>query len=157
MRLGGRRVSPCARPSEFRLSEQLLAIITEECEALERPIEESERRIAVMKETIAEAERSMRELEFLWMAGWRTAKLCDPVAAGFHPAPARLRSQSASRHYRVGAQRSCAWVRRAERPIEALKFFRRSLSRQQPLSLMVSVSSLLGSLRGSFCRFLHRL
>ena len=54
-----------------RLSEQLLAIITEEREALERPIEESERRIAVMRETIAEAERSMREVEFLWMAEQR--------------------------------------------------------------------------------------
>ena len=54
-----------------RLSEQLLAIISEEREALERPIEESERRIAAMKETIAEAERSMRELEFLWMAEQR--------------------------------------------------------------------------------------
>jgi len=54
-----------------RLSEQLLAIITEEEEALERPIEESERRIAAMKETIAAAERSMRELEFLWMAEQR--------------------------------------------------------------------------------------
>jgi hypothetical protein len=54
-----------------RLSGQLLAIITEEREALERPIEESERRIAVMKETIAEAERSMREVEYLWMAEQR--------------------------------------------------------------------------------------
>jgi hypothetical protein len=54
-----------------RLSEQLLAIITEEREALERPIEESEQRIAAMKETIAEAERSMREVEFLWMAEQR--------------------------------------------------------------------------------------
>ena len=54
-----------------RLSEQLLAIITEEREALARPIEESERRIAVMKATIAEAERSMREVEFLWMAEQR--------------------------------------------------------------------------------------
>ena len=54
-----------------RLSEQLMAIISEEREALERPIEESERRIAAMKETIAEAERSMRELEFLWMAEQR--------------------------------------------------------------------------------------
>ena len=54
-----------------QLSEQLLAIITEEREALDRPIEESERRIAVMKETIAEAERSMREVEFLWMAEQR--------------------------------------------------------------------------------------
>jgi len=60
----------CDRGIE-RLSEQLLAIIAEEREALERPIEESERRIAAMKETIAEAERSMREVEFLWMAEQR--------------------------------------------------------------------------------------
>jgi len=54
-----------------RLSEQLLAIITEERGALERPIEESERRIGVMRATIVEAERSMREVEFLWMAEQR--------------------------------------------------------------------------------------
>jgi hypothetical protein len=54
-----------------RLSEQLLAIIAEEREALERPLEDSERRIAAMKETIAEAERSMREVEFLWIAEQR--------------------------------------------------------------------------------------
>jgi hypothetical protein len=60
----------CERGVE-RLSEQLMAIISEEREALERPIEESERRIAAMKETIVEAERSMRELEFLWMAEQR--------------------------------------------------------------------------------------
>jgi polyhydroxyalkanoate synthesis regulator phasin len=46
----------------------LLAIISEEREALERPIEESERRIAAMKETLAGAERSMRELDYLFMA-----------------------------------------------------------------------------------------
>jgi hypothetical protein len=54
-----------------RLSAQLLAIITLEREALERPIEESEHRIAALKATIAEAERSMRELEFLWVAEQR--------------------------------------------------------------------------------------
>jgi hypothetical protein len=54
-----------------RLSELLLAIVTEEQEALERPLEESERRITAMKETIAGAERSMREVEFLWMAEQR--------------------------------------------------------------------------------------
>ena len=54
-----------------RLSEQLLAIINEEREALERPIEESERRIATMRETISEAERSMREVGYLWMAEQR--------------------------------------------------------------------------------------
>ncbi|MGP8176207.1 MAG: dynamin family protein [Terracidiphilus sp.] len=51
-----------------RLSEQLLAIISEDRDALLRPIEESERRIGLMKETISEAERSMQELNFLFMA-----------------------------------------------------------------------------------------
>jgi len=51
-----------------RLSEQLLAIIQEDRDALQRPIEESERRIELMKETISEAERSMHELSFLFMA-----------------------------------------------------------------------------------------
>jgi GTP-binding protein EngB required for normal cell division len=51
-----------------RLSEQLLAIISEDRDALQRPIEESERRIELMRETIIEAERSMRELDYLFMA-----------------------------------------------------------------------------------------
>jgi ribosome biogenesis GTPase A len=51
-----------------RLGEQLLAIISESRDALRRPIDESERRITLMKQTIAEAERSMRELSFLFMA-----------------------------------------------------------------------------------------
>ncbi len=51
-----------------RLSEQLQAIIDEDRSALQRPIEESERRIELMKQTIGEAERSMRELNFLLMA-----------------------------------------------------------------------------------------
>jgi len=51
-----------------RLSEQLLAIISVDRDALQRPIQESERRIELMKETINEAERSMRELDYLFMA-----------------------------------------------------------------------------------------
>jgi GTP-binding protein EngB required for normal cell division len=51
-----------------RLGEQLLAVIGEDRDALLRPIEESEQRIRLMKETIAEAERSMHELSFLFMA-----------------------------------------------------------------------------------------
>jgi hypothetical protein len=43
-------------------------IISEEREALQRPIEESETRIAAMKQTIGDAERSMRELGYLFMA-----------------------------------------------------------------------------------------
>ncbi len=51
-----------------RLSEQLLAVISEDRDALQRPIEESEQRIKLMRETISDAERSMRELGFLFMA-----------------------------------------------------------------------------------------
>ncbi len=61
-----------------RLSEQLLAIISEDRDALQRPIEESERRIELMRETINEAERSMRELNFcLWQnsSGFLTSSL----------------------------------------------------------------------------------
>ncbi len=51
-----------------RLSEQLLAVISEDRDALQLPIEESEQRIKLMRETISDAERSMRELGFLFMA-----------------------------------------------------------------------------------------
>jgi ribosome biogenesis GTPase A len=51
-----------------RLSEQLLAIISEGRDALRRPIEESEHRIALMKKTVSEAERSMRDLGYLFMS-----------------------------------------------------------------------------------------
>jgi GTP-binding protein EngB required for normal cell division len=54
-----------------RTSEQLLALITEEREALHRPVEDSEQRIAVMKRTIADAERSMQDLGYLFMAEQR--------------------------------------------------------------------------------------
>jgi GTP-binding protein EngB required for normal cell division/polyhydroxyalkanoate synthesis regulator phasin len=65
----GRRLiqAACERGLE-RISEQLIVIITEEREALQRPVEESEIRIAAMKQTIADAERSMRELGYLFMA-----------------------------------------------------------------------------------------
>jgi len=64
---GGLVRAACDRGIQ-RLSEQLLAIINEDRDALQRPIEESERRIVLMKQTIQEAERSMRELNFLFMA-----------------------------------------------------------------------------------------
>jgi hypothetical protein len=68
----GRRLiqAACERGLE-RISEQLLVIISEEREALQRPIEESETRIAAMKQTIGDAERSMRELGYLFMAEQR--------------------------------------------------------------------------------------
>jgi|HubBroStandDraft_1064217.scaffolds.fasta_scaffold50894_1 hypothetical protein len=57
----------CERGLE-RISEQILLIISEEREALQRPITESEDRIAAMKQTIGDAECSMRELGYLFMA-----------------------------------------------------------------------------------------
>jgi hypothetical protein len=51
-----------------RLSEELLAIISEEKEALLRPIEESEQRIESLRRTISEAEGSLRDIGYLFMA-----------------------------------------------------------------------------------------
>jgi predicted GTPase len=51
-----------------RLSDHMLAIVTEERDALLRPIEESERRIQVMTRTLADAERSMHDLGYLFTA-----------------------------------------------------------------------------------------
>lgn len=51
-----------------RLGEQTLAIVREERAALLRPIEESEHRIKSMRQTIADAERSMHDLGYLFTA-----------------------------------------------------------------------------------------
>lgn len=51
-----------------RFSEELLAIIHEDRDALLRPIEESEQRIAAMKRTLADAARSIQDLGYLLMA-----------------------------------------------------------------------------------------
>lgn len=51
-----------------RLGEEMLSVALEERDALVRPIEDSERRIAAMRETIAESERSLREIGYLFMA-----------------------------------------------------------------------------------------
>lgn len=59
--------SACDRGLQ-RLSEQLLVMVSEERQALQRPIEKSETRIVIMNQTIADAELSMRELGYLFMA-----------------------------------------------------------------------------------------
>jgi predicted GTPase len=51
-----------------RLGEEILSVTLEEREALVRPIGESERRIVVMRETIAETERSLRDIGYLFMS-----------------------------------------------------------------------------------------
>jgi len=48
-----------------RAANQLLAVIREERDALQRPVEESEQRIAKLRETIAEGEDAMRDLSAL--------------------------------------------------------------------------------------------
>lgn len=51
-----------------RLAAELFTIISEEREAFVRPIEESEVRIRNLRQTISEAERSLRDVNYLFMA-----------------------------------------------------------------------------------------
>jgi Dynamin family len=51
-----------------RLATELFTIISEEREALVRPLEESELRIRNLRQTILEAERSLRDVSYLFMA-----------------------------------------------------------------------------------------
>ncbi len=65
---GSNLVREAAQRALARTAEQLLRIIAEERQALRRPVEESQRRIAQLRETLAQAERSMRELGYLFTA-----------------------------------------------------------------------------------------
>ena len=65
----GRELVQSAAERGFkRLREELFAIIAEERDALVRPIEESEQRISKLRQTIFEAERSLRDVNYLFMA-----------------------------------------------------------------------------------------
>ncbi len=61
-------IQRAAERGRRRLGEQLLAVVKEERSALLRPVEESERRVNAMRQTIAEAERSMNDLGYLFTA-----------------------------------------------------------------------------------------
>jgi GTPase Era involved in 16S rRNA processing len=65
---GSNLVRESAQRAMARTAEQLLRIVAEERQALRRPVEESERRIAQLRETLMQAERSMRELGYLFTA-----------------------------------------------------------------------------------------
>jgi hypothetical protein len=65
---GRELVRSAAERGFTRLREELLAIISEEREALSRPIEESELRIQNLRQTISDAERSLRDINYLFMA-----------------------------------------------------------------------------------------
>jgi Dynamin family len=51
-----------------RMSEELLTITSEERDALVRPLQESEQRVQSLRQTISDAERSLRDLGYLFTA-----------------------------------------------------------------------------------------
>lgn len=65
-RSGKRLVRDAASRSMRRLSDQLLAVVNEERDALTRPFEESEKHIAQLREVGSEAEQSLSDLGFLF-------------------------------------------------------------------------------------------
>jgi len=68
VRESGRDLVRAAGERGFRrLAAELFAIIAEEREALVRPIEESEQRIRNLRQTISDAERSLRDVSYLFM------------------------------------------------------------------------------------------
>jgi predicted GTPase len=64
-RSGRQLVRDAAHRSVRRLSGQLLAVIKEERDALTRPFEESEKRISQLREVVAQAEQSLKDLGYL--------------------------------------------------------------------------------------------
>ncbi len=65
---GSDLVRQSAERAASRIAEQLLRIISEERQALRRPVEESRRRIEQLRQTRVQAEMSMRELSYLFTA-----------------------------------------------------------------------------------------
>jgi GTPase Era involved in 16S rRNA processing len=65
----GRSLAAAARDRGLRrITDQLLRIVQEERQALIRPVEESERRVNTIRQTIADAERSVSDLSYLFIA-----------------------------------------------------------------------------------------
>jgi len=65
----GQNLTAAARDRGLRrVTDQLLRIVHEEREALIRPVEESERRVNTMQATVGDAERSMSDLAYLFIA-----------------------------------------------------------------------------------------
>jgi GTP-binding protein EngB required for normal cell division len=97
--------SACDRGLQ-RLGEQLLIVISDAREALERPIEESETRIALMKQTMADAQRSMRELGYLFMA--EQQHISDMFVGRHQAFLSRIRPQ-ADREFDASLQSASGW------------------------------------------------
>jgi GTP-binding protein EngB required for normal cell division len=82
-----------------RLSQQLLAVLGQEREALERPLEASERRVGDLEKTVSEAQRSMWEMGFLILAEKR--RLSNDLA-GRHKAFLSTAMPAALEEFRAG-------------------------------------------------------
>jgi hypothetical protein len=63
---GGDLVRAAGERGRKRIASELFAIVSEERAALVRPVEESERRIRGLRQTISEAERSLRDVAYLF-------------------------------------------------------------------------------------------
>ena len=86
----GRLTMAAAQRGMGRLCEQLLNVLEEERQALLRPLEESERRMATLRQTIAAAERSLADLGHLFTAeqqrlSQRFGKRRDAFLEGVRP------------------------------------------------------------------------
>ncbi len=66
MKSGARLTQAAGERGTRRIADQLLKVIGEERDALMRPIEESERRIALLLETTAAAEHSLADIAYLF-------------------------------------------------------------------------------------------
>lgn len=64
-------IADAGQRGRARLSQLLLLALSEQKDALMRPVQQSEQRIAMMRETVAAAEQSMRDLGYLLMAEQR--------------------------------------------------------------------------------------
>lgn len=65
---GGALIQSAGQRGLRRVSQQVLAVLAEERDALVRPLEESERRVTALRRTLGEAQQSVRELGYLLTA-----------------------------------------------------------------------------------------
>ncbi len=97
-----------------RAADQLLAMIKEERHALQRPVEESERRIAELRKMLERAERAMRDPGVLFTAEQQrlSAIFADRRKAFLKQAPANARNELGERLASVARRRSGPAYRR---------------------------------------------
>ena len=136
---GSNLVRESASRAEARVAEQLLRIISEERQALRRPVAESQRRIAQLRETRAQAEVAMRELSYLFTAeqhhisdmfgdrrreflATQRAEAPQELAEVFHELPRsngpRFRRELLHAAQQIAKQRLLPWLDREQQDAE---------------------------------------